>query len=209
MSLKLIVGVVALLITSPAEQAQTSRVEKERPAAAIAESPTAERPERRGQQRTAEQPESEKPAPTTGRQKEFAGQSAERKTKAEQASQLNVETVGGELVELLPIEANIISYTNQERGRYGLPPLKVDRRLMASARRHCAWMTRNRSLVHTSQPVAENIAMGQRSSREAVRDWMASPGHRANILNRSHRRIGVAAYRTPGGTIFWCQQFGR
>ncbi|NQT15397.1 MAG: hypothetical protein HQ582_21755 [Planctomycetes bacterium] len=52
-------------------------------------------------------------------------------------------------------------------------------------------------------------AQGQRSSTEVVRDWMNSSGHLADILNQSHRRIGVAAYRTESGTIFWCQQFRR
>ena len=70
-------------------------------------------------------------------------------------------------------------------------------------------MARYRRLQHTRQPVAENIAMGQRNSKEAVRDWMTSRGHRANILNRSYQRIGAAAYRTKSGTIYWCQQFLR
>ncbi len=85
----------------------------------------------------------------------------------------------------------------------------VDRRLMRSARRHCAWMTNSRSMVHTSDAVAENIAMSQRSSEEVVNTWMNSSGHRANILNPGNTRIGVAAYTTPEGTIFWCQQFLR
>ena len=55
--------------------------------------------------------------------------------------------------------------------------------------------------------MAENIAMGQRTSNEVLNSWMNSSGHRANILNRSYRRIGVAAYTTPQGTIYWCQQF--
>ncbi len=110
---------------------------------------------------------------------------------------------------LIPIERNIVDLTNAERARYGLPPLEVCPNLLASARNHAAWMTRSHSLRHTRQPVAENIAMGQRSSREAVQSWMSSPGHRANILNRSYQRIGVAAYRTASGTIFWCQQFLR
>jgi uncharacterized protein YkwD len=57
--------------------------------------------------------------------------------------------------------------------------------------------------------VAENIAMGQPHSSDVVRSWMNSSGHRANILNGGHLRIGVAAYRTDNGTIFWCQQFRR
>jgi len=79
--------------------------------------------------------------------------------------------------------------------------------LMKSARRHGAWMARNRNMVHCYGPFAENIAMGYKDSRTAVRAWMNSSGHRANILSSRHRRIGVAAYRTPSGTIYWCQQF--
>jgi uncharacterized protein YkwD len=112
-----------------------------------------------------------------------------------------------EELKLAQIEQNIVTYTNAERKRYGLPPLTIDADLIRSARAHCAWMTRQRCLRHTRQPVAENIAMGQRSSKEAVRDWMRSSGHRANILNRRYRRIGTSAYRTERGTIFWCQQF--
>jgi uncharacterized protein YkwD len=110
-------------------------------------------------------------------------------------------------VKLRAIEANVVSYTNQERARYGLPALTVDKELMETAREHAAWMTRTRQLVHTMLAVAENIAMGQPHSSDAVQAWMNSSGHRANILNASHRRIGVAAFRTEGVTIFWCQQF--
>jgi uncharacterized protein YkwD len=110
-------------------------------------------------------------------------------------------------VRLIAIEASLVSYTNEERARYGLQPFEVDKELMESARGHAIWMTRNRAMVHTNQPVAENIAMGQPDCCNVVRTWMNSPGHRANILNSWHRRIGVAAYCTEGGTIFWCQQF--
>lgn len=99
--------------------------------------------------------------------------------------------------ELLQIEQNIIALTNAERAKHGLPTLVIDEELVKSARGHATWMTLNRTLTHTSQPVAENIAMGQRNSTEAVADWMASPGHRSNILNHGYLRIGAAAYRTP------------
>jgi uncharacterized protein YkwD len=112
-------------------------------------------------------------------------------------------------LKLRQVERNLIHFTNLERKRNGLPELEVDRELMHSARHHTAWMARSRTLRHTTHPVAENIAMGQSCSREAVRSWMSSVGHRANILNRGHRRVGVAAYRTARGTIFWCQQFCR
>jgi uncharacterized protein YkwD len=109
--------------------------------------------------------------------------------------------------ELAAVEAGIVAHTNAQRARYGLPPLAVDPSLVSSARRHANWMVAARTMQHTSAPVAENIAMGQRSSAEVVNSWMNSSGHRANILNRGHRRIGVAAYASSNGTIFWCQQF--
>jgi uncharacterized protein YkwD len=115
----------------------------------------------------------------------------------------------GAMVTLRPVEAEIISRTNAERSRHGQAPLLADMKLLASARQHAIWMTRNRRMQHTSAAVAENIAMGQNSTAQVVRDWMNSPGHRANILNPQYRRIGVAAYRGTDGTIYWCQQFLR
>lgn len=110
---------------------------------------------------------------------------------------------------LHPIEARVIEKTNSQRARHGLPPLVVDPHLLQSARNHAAWMTNSRSMTHTSKPVGENIAMGQNSSAEVINAWMNSSGHRANILNPGYTRIGVAAYTTPEGTIYWCQQFLR
>ena len=152
------------------------------------------------------QPKVEQPAqPQAAQQQPVAAPQPEQQPAA-QAEPEEKEVDG---VKLAAIEANVVSYTNQERVRYGLPPLTVDKELMESARRHAAWMTRNRSMVHTGQAVAENIAMGQPHSSDVVRSWMNSSGHRANILNGGHHRIGVAAYRTDSGTIFWCQQFRR
>lgn len=224
MKLKLIVCTLALLAADSSEQAQRSAQVVAAPAHAGAKAPAAQTEQPTtdpAAQQSAEVTEQSAEAPAQS--VEATEQSNEVRAQSNEAGEQPADKAAGataspdtkagdgegEPDELLPIEANIISYTNQERQRYGLPPLEVDRRLMLSARRHCAWMARRHALVHTSQPVAENIAMGQRHSHEAVRDWMNSPGHRANILNRNHRRIGVAAYRTPSGTIFWCQQFGR
>jgi uncharacterized protein YkwD len=125
-------------------------------------------------------------------------QGTEKKTEAEKKAKD---------LELHPIEASVISMTNTQREKYGLPPLKVDKDLMQTARKHCGWMTRNRIFQHGRFGVAENIAMGQHDSQDVLRAWMNSSGHRANILNPGHHRIGVSAYRTKDGTIYWCQQF--
>ena len=53
--------------------------------------------------------------------------------------------------------------------------------------------------------VAENIAAGMRSSIEAVRTWIDSPGHRQNILMKGVIHIGLAHVRRdpdPGDANF-------
>lgn len=114
-----------------------------------------------------------------------------------------------ETVELHAVESQILEQTNNARARRGLPRLILDRRLLHSARRHCAWMTTRRTLQHGRDGVAENIAMGQHSAQEVVQDWLNSPGHRANMLNPGHTRIGIAAYTASNGAVYWCQQFTR
>lgn len=103
-------------------------------------------------------------------------------------------------------ESAVVARTNEARARRGLAPLAVDSGLVSGARRHASWMARNRSLTH-GQGVAENIAMGQGSAAEAVGDWLRSDGHRANMLDGSHTRIGVGMARAADGTAYWCQQF--
>jgi uncharacterized protein YkwD len=103
-------------------------------------------------------------------------------------------------------EMSVISQTNAQRARHGLAPLAVDSQLMSSAGRHAQWMASNRNLSH-GHGVAENIAMGQGSAGEAMRSWMNSSGHRANILGSGYTRIGVAVAYSSNGTPYWCQQF--
>jgi uncharacterized protein YkwD len=122
---------------------------------------------------------------------------------------LAVETTAATLPQsdLIPVEKEILNDTNAQRARYGLPPLTLDPALERTARAHAAWMTNAHNLQHSSYGVAENIAWGQRTADEAMNSWMNSSGHRANILNGSYRRIGVAAYTASDGSCYWCQQF--
>ncbi|MFR8737827.1 MAG: CAP domain-containing protein [Eubacterium sp.] len=53
----------------------------------------------------------------------------------------------------------------------------------------------------------ENIAWGQRSPEEVMNGWMNSSGHRANILNSSFKKIGVAYYVGANGRTYWTQLF--
>lgn len=43
-----------------------------------------------------------------------------------------------------------------------------------------------------SGPAGENLAAGQAGINEVMAAWMASPGHCANLMNTSHRDVGLA-----------------
>lgn len=104
-------------------------------------------------------------------------------------------------------EAQVVEKTNEARVGSGSQALVVDCRLMSSARRHARRMAREMSLHHSNDRVAENVAAGQPTAADAVVVWLGSPGHRANILNRGYRRIGVAGFIGPDGRAYWVQQF--
>lgn len=96
---------------------------------------------------------------------------------------------------------------NADRGRAGLPPLAWDDQLAAVARAHSADMNAHNFFGHVSPTTGstgerarkagvdatlllENVARAF-SPGEAERGLMNSPGHRANILNRSVTRVGI------------------
>ena len=59
--------------------------------------------------------------------------------------------------------------------------------------------------------IGENIAAGQQTPEAAVAGWLASPGHCANIMDRSFKNMG-AAYAVSTGNdklhVYWTQVFG-
>ena len=65
------------------------------------------------------------------------------------------------------------------------------------------WWTVNSALMY-----GENLAMNYSDSSSVVNAWMASPGHKANIMNGGYVTIGVAAYQASNGSWYWAQEFG-
>lgn len=104
------------------------------------------------------------------------------------------------------LEYEVINATNRERARYGLPALRMDFALQNSSKSQSVGMAATRLFAHGKHRVAENIAFGQRSVAQVMHEWMASPGHRANILNPRWRKIGVGVYYS-NGMYWWCQHF--
>lgn len=124
------------------------------------------------------------------------------------------------------IEAEILARTNLERAKRGLPALRFNPLLNKAASVHTANMAASRRLSHdlyrAVQPTltsrfdfvgydfaagAENVAYGYRSAAEVVNVWMASPGHRANILDPGLREIGVGVGRAGNGALYFTQVF--
>lgn len=136
-----------------------------------------------------------------------------RKSKALEKLKVDGEVNQGSapkpLTELTGTEEALLIATNQERTRRGLRPLLLCPNLLSTARRHCSWMAGAMSMRHGNYPCAENIAMGQGSVETVMRTWMNSGGHRGNILGGSWNRVGIAAYTSSTGRVYWTQQFTR
>ena len=122
----------------------------------------------------------------------------------------------------------VVELTNQERAKHGLPALIVDPALTRSAQGHSDDMANNNFFSHTGSngsdlvqrltaagysPIyaaGENIAAGQVTPEEVVAAWMASDGHRRNILSSYYHHIGVGYAYREGTTYwrYWTQDFG-
>lgn len=138
------------------------------------------------------------------------------------------------------VAQQVVDLTNQERSRNGCPALTISSKLSDAADAHSRDMALNDLFRHTGSDgssmvdranrvqyswtrLAENIAAGQTTAEDVVAAWMASPGHRANILNCDLHEIGVGFYDQPddqanvrddsggiGGPYhyYWTQDFG-
>lgn len=126
-------------------------------------------------------------------------------------------------------ENNTLSYAeqvaklvNEERAKAGLPALTMDADITAAANvrakeikqqfSHTRPNGSSFSTVLKEQGVAfrgsgENIAWGQKSPEQVMNSWMNSEGHRANILNKNFKNIGVGYYQDEKGVNHWVQLF--
>jgi uncharacterized protein YkwD len=113
------------------------------------------------------------------------------------------------------IRAAVLCLHNRIRAEHELPPLRQNRRLRKAAVGHSRDMVRDGYFEHTTPEgvtmvdrilrakyvrkdqgwaLGENLAWGTGSlgtPQGAVDAWMASAGHRANILKKAYRELGV------------------
>jgi hypothetical protein len=121
-------------------------------------------------------------------------------------------------------EQEIFRLVNADRAQAGLPPLELDARLTAIARKHTEEMARKQTLAHQfpDEPdvrhrviasgvrfemSGENVA-NSRDADSAERALMNSPPHRANILRRQFNAIGIGVIHA-GDSIYVTQDFAQ
>lgn len=115
--------------------------------------------------------------------------------------------------------SGIVDAHNRERIASNVPTLQENLSLGNAAQKHADWMAANGRLSHTGtggsdftqrikqegyrmQTGGENIAAGHRTVSDVMKGWMGSRGHRANILNREFKEIGVGRSGN-----YWCVVF--
>ena len=129
-------------------------------------------------------------------------------------------------------ENEVLRLTNEFRKKNGLKALVLDTNLDETADKHSKDMAKRDYFSHTgkdgSKPwdrakregyesgtVGENIAAGYSSAKAVVDGWIASPGHRANMLNANYNEIGIGHYYEANDTgnvnyrHYWTQVFGK
>ncbi len=110
--------------------------------------------------------------------------------------------------------------TNAQRAASGVAPLKVNSKLTRAAEGHSAYQASIMTMTHEGPggvdagtrmtnagygwwTWGENVAYGQADCAAVVAAWMASDGHRANILNPAFTNIGVAVAIGANGYLYW------
>ncbi|MGW7426251.1 CAP domain-containing protein [Streptomyces sp. NPDC054813] len=120
------------------------------------------------------------------------------------------------------VVARIVGLVNAERSKVGCSALTLNTTLAKVAQAHSKDMALHQNMSHSgsdgSSPgdrltsagytwsaYGENVAYGYASPEQVMAGWMASPGHKANILNCTFKEIGVGLAQ-PGS--YWTQDFG-
>ena len=120
-------------------------------------------------------------------------------------------------------EEEMLRLVNEERTRAGVPTLVMDERLRELARAHSRDMFQRGYFSHYTPDrlspfdrmdqfgiryltAGENLALAP-TTQAAMRGLMNSPGHRANILSPSFRRIGIGAMDGGLRGLMFSQEF--
>ena len=136
------------------------------------------------------------------------------------------------LAEKRTLKEQVIFATNVERQNHNVPPLTFNGLLEKAAQKHAEDMLHRAYFDHENPDglrsgdrikaagygefdmdpmcncvyklyMGENIARGQKSVEQVVREWMASPPHRKAMLSTDYNEIGIGIIDD-----IWVQNFG-
>ncbi|MEO6866951.1 MAG: CAP domain-containing protein [Gaiellales bacterium] len=149
---------------------------------------------------------------------------AAKKTQTVAKNQSIVPLQARATVENNQFEQRVHDLVNAERAKAGLAPVKYNQTVDNAAEKHASHMAKVGQMAHAgigdgdpgqriraegwNKAWGENVATGQRSPEQVVREWMDSPTHRRNILDPNFREMGVALAVDQSGRTFWAQEFG-
>lgn len=110
---------------------------------------------------------------------------------------------------------------NAERAKVGAKPVSLELHVQNASQKHSNYQASKLTMTH-SEPAprtdagaritaegykwstwGENVAAGQANCTQVMSAWMASSGHRANILNKAFSHIGMSARKGTNGVIYW------
>jgi uncharacterized protein YkwD len=114
---------------------------------------------------------------------------------------------------------DLLTAINNERTSRGLTKLRLNPKLVIAANRHAQWMTDNNIMSHIgvdgntvldrtkkekyyASAIGENISFGYLYVASIIASWMASGGHRRNMLCKTHTEIGITEINK-----YWCVIF--
>jgi uncharacterized protein YkwD len=113
--------------------------------------------------------------------------------------------------------SRLLALVNAARADRGLRRLALSSCAQGYAQRQAASMARRGVMDHQDlgavlngcdgSAAGENVAYGKSSADEMFADWMASSGHRANILNPRWTHMGNGATTRSDGRVYGAQVF--
>ena len=125
------------------------------------------------------------------------------------------------------MQTEALKAVNAERAGAGLRALKFSQSLAKAAQGHACDNARRHEITHVSsdgsklqhrlkrvgyryRSAAENTGRGFRSGSSAVQWWMQSPKHKANILMRGVKEVGlgIALSDAPDNKLHWILVMG-
>jgi uncharacterized protein YkwD len=73
---------------------------------------------------------------------------------------------------------------------------------------HDGWIEGIRSAGFASPIIGQNVANGFATPEAVVNAWLASPGHRGNILSPNYLFSGYGCTTDASGFTWWTNDFG-